>query len=305
MNKIGFIAIWVLCLSTTNTRSQTPDASDYFPLQVGNTWIFDLYEFPDIFVLRDTISIIDSMVLDDKTYFLFDKYFTIEGLEDSVYLRSENDKVFRYQNGREELWFDFSANEGDDWSIKMRTAWEDTLVQVSVSLDKKQYTRTINNRILTNLFYFFFDYAVDWGWSYTLAPELGCVGCGRAAIAPRWFTFSSGTINGIHYPDLTTSVESYIRSAKEKVSLSVYPNPFNSATRIIINPSETPNIGMQIIYIYDITGRIVKTFSLSPETRQLIWNGENTQGTIVPSGVYFVVFTSDNFQISEKIVFVR
>lgn len=131
--------LFLLIFSAAFGQALYTQTNDYFPLQVGNTWIFDLYNLlPDEYVGQDTISIIDSLTIDSKTWFLFNRYFTIHELEDSVYLRAEEDKVYRYQAGREELWFDFTANEGDSWQISTRISAWDTLVPVTVKLQKKK-----------------------------------------------------------------------------------------------------------------------------------------------------------------------
>lgn len=283
--------------------------NDYFPLQVGNTWVFDLYEWPDVLVLQDTISIIDSLTIDSKTWFLFNRYFTIHELEDSVYLRAEEDKVYRYQAGREELWFDFTANEGDSWQISTRISAWDTLVPVTVKLQKKKYTHSVNNRTFENCFNFSFDFAVDNKWYYTIAPGAGCIDLSIAGTLLRRFSFRNGVINGIVYPDLVTSVGSNNKLEQDVINkqmLSIYPNPFNSSTRIVINAPKALGHTKPEVHIYDVNGRIIKKFSLSPEnTTQIMWNGENDNGMIVPSGLYFVAIRFDREYVVKKVVFVR
>ena len=219
------------------------------------------------------------------------------------------DKVFRYQDGREELWFDLSANEWDTWRIKTRFAAEDTLVPVMVTLYQKDFSFSLNNRAFENAHEFGFVFAVDFGWSYTLTPQFGCVFSEVIAIASRWYKFKSGTINGVYYPDLVTLVEAEDKLEHDSIyksMLSVYPNPFNSTTRIIVNTPKVPGSIRQPLYIYDITGRRVKTFSINTaKTTQIIWNGENDYGTIMPSGVYFVVLYYDKKYVTQKLLFVQ
>jgi len=306
-SKIAFLFLIVsLATTTTPLHAQT---NDYFPLQVGNTWVFDLYEWPDVFVRRDTISIIDSLTIDSKTWFLFNRYFTIHELEDSVYLRAQDDKVIRYQNSREELWFDFAANEGDSWQIKTRFAAEDTLVPVTVELVNKNFTFSANDRTFENCYYFGFDFAVDYGWSYVLAPNFGCVSFDVVSILPRWYVFRSGTISGVFYPDLVASVESentFKPGENDQTIFSVYPNPFNTSTRIVINTAKAQGHIKPEMYIYNINGRIIKTFSLAPaHATQIIWNGKDDNGVIVPSGVYFVSVRFGRRNIVKKVTFVR
>ena len=303
------MVVIVLCLFATNARGQQLEASDYFPLRIDNTWVFDLYEWPDKFVLQDTISIIDSLEIDGKTYFLFDHFFTIHRLEDSVYVRTSADKVYRYYAGREELWFDLGANEGDSWLIKSHFVAEDTLVPVTVKLVKKYFSFSLNNRTFKNGVHFQFDYAIDYGWTYTLAPKFGCLFSEVISIAPQKYIFRNGTINGIHYPDLVTSADSKNKPKHDAISrpmLSVYPNPFNSSARIALNMPRAEGRIDPEIYICDIKGRKVKTFSITQAaSAEISWNGENDRGIFVPLGVYFVVLNFNNKQVTKKVVFTQ
>ena len=310
MKRIIYSTIMILCFSAISSMPQTPNASDYFPLQVGNTWIYDYYEWPDVFVLQDTISIIDSLSIENKTYFLFDKYFTSKlQLEDSVYLRVETDKVYRYKDDHEEEWFNLAAHEGDSWQREIYIPPFDSLIFVKVTLDQQNFSCSINNRTFEKCYSFGFDFMLDYGWSYVLAPQVGCVAFGIGALLPRWYKFRSGTINGVYYPDLVTLIESEDKLEHDSIyqsMLSVYPNPFNCATRIIINTPKAPGSIRPQLYIYDITGRIVKTFSINTaKASQIIWNGKNDNGTVMPSGVYFVVLYYDNKYEMQKLVFVQ
>ncbi len=75
--------------------------------------------------------------------------------------------------------------------------------------------------------------------------------------------------------------------------LSVSPNPFRRATRIsagIRNESATLHGGLGIS-IYDISGRVVKSFILPATCSSLptiVWNGTDQTGQSVPAGIYFL-----------------
>ena len=69
---------------------------------------------------------------------------------------------------------------------------------------------------------------------------------------------------------------------------SNYPNPFNPSTSIDI---ETTSKGKLLVNVYDISGRLVNTLmdnSTEPGYYTVRWNGQNLQGEIMPTGVYFV-----------------
>ena len=65
------------------------------------------------------------------------------------------------------------------------------------------------------------------------------------------------------------------------------PNPFNIETRISFNSDISGFVSLEIL---DFTGREVRTLvlnNLDPGDHSIIWQGENNQGDILPSGVYF------------------
>ncbi|MCH7761570.1 T9SS type A sorting domain-containing protein [candidate division TA06 bacterium] len=83
------------------------------------------------------------------------------------------------------------------------------------------------------------------------------------------------------------------------------PNPFSSRTMIRF---ELPTSGFVALKIYDITGRITNT--LMNEKKEagvyaLLWNGLDTRGGELPSGVYFYRLTSGGFTETKKTILLR
>jgi hypothetical protein len=70
-----------------------------------------------------------------------------------------------------------------------------------------------------------------------------------------------------------------------------YPNPFNASTVISIDGE----IQAGQLAIYDIAGRLVRTFPLSKETRSIAWDGTDSSGEAVASGTYFYSVNFDEF----------
>ncbi len=87
--------------------------------------------------------------------------------------------------------------------------------------------------------------------------------------------------------------------------LVVYPTVSRGRTTIAYN------LGNRIqgagISIYDISGRLVKTFTLSsdPSVQMVIWNGDDESGRAVSAGVYFVKLTAGEKEVVEKAVLLR
>jgi len=83
-------------------------------------------------------------------------------------------------------------------------------------------------------------------------------------------------------------------------SIMAYPNPFNSNLSISIN-SEIPGT----VIIYDILGRIIKEYSFAKGRSSLTWDGRDSNGTALSSGIYFIRTRALNGETSRKVVFLK
>jgi len=84
-----------------------------------------------------------------------------------------------------------------------------------------------------------------------------------------------------------------------------YPNPFKSETMLEykIKGNEIVNL-----IIYDVTGKEVKELVYKSQPRgdyQIVWNGKNTQGGDVPSGVYLIQLKTGTITLTQKILLIR
>jgi hypothetical protein len=92
------------------------------------------------------------------------------------------------------------------------------------------------------------------------------------------------------------------------VELALYPNhpnPFNSTTQIRY---ALPEAGSVRLAIHDIRGRTIRTLVDSrqgPGVKTVCWNGRSERGHTVSSGLYLVVLTTGNRQITRKITLLR
>ena len=105
------------------------------------------------------------------------------------------------------------------------------------------------------------------------------------------------------------SVVDFINSSNELIYQyklnQNYPNPFNPSTTI---QYEIFQIGDVKIYIYDITGRLVKELvneQKSTGKYSATWDGKDNSGNIVASGNYFYQIITNNFVQAKKMIFLK
>ncbi len=108
----------------------------------------------------------------------------------------------------------------------------------------------------------------------------------------------------------------YLQSLLEVVSpertrlLANYPNPFNPETWIPYQLATDSNVQ---ITIFNTTGNVVRTLKLGHQSegyytdrsRAAYWDGRNAIGEQVASGVYFYVFTANEFSATRKMLILK
>ena len=84
-----------------------------------------------------------------------------------------------------------------------------------------------------------------------------------------------------------------------------YPNPFNPSTTIPFTISES---GLAVVTIYDISGREIKQIlneSLRSGFYSTIWDGKNSNGVPVSSGVYYYGLKTKTFNSFKKMILIK
>ncbi len=84
-----------------------------------------------------------------------------------------------------------------------------------------------------------------------------------------------------------------------------YPNPFNPSTAIRF---QIPQAGPVTLKVYDIIGREIETLvsqQMSPGAFTANWDGRNSSGMQVGSGVYFYRLQTDGHTVTKRMVLLR
>ena len=95
------------------------------------------------------------------------------------------------------------------------------------------------------------------------------------------------------------SVESGIIPSKYNI-IEIYPNPFNPATNIQFEVAEFSQVKLSII---DVNGRLVSVLGngkMNPGQYQSLWNGGDSYGNQVSSGIYLAVLESNGMLLQMR-----
>jgi hypothetical protein len=104
---------------------------------------------------------------------------------------------------------------------------------------------------------------------------------------------------------IETGVEEVRNNDIRQQVLTVRPNPFRTNTRIAF--AVTPGISVLDVGIYDVTGRLVRSFhpALFAPGSMLIWDGRDLNGNLTSDGVYFVQAKTQQEDITLKIIKIK
>ena len=135
----------------------------------------------------------------------------------------------------------------------------------------------------------------------------------QSALRPEWVNIyladSLGQSRGSG-PSLITSVEKDIDQIipQSEILLSNYPNPFNPSTIIAFSVPYDLTNSLVELKIYDVTGRLIKTLvneNLPAGNYLTRWEGDNTSGNKVSSGVYIYSVRIGDRTVNKKMSLVK
>jgi flagellar hook assembly protein FlgD len=99
--------------------------------------------------------------------------------------------------------------------------------------------------------------------------------------------------------DSVTAIKEIIMG---NMNVMIAPNPFLTEVQMRYFVEENTQVH---IAIYDMLGREIKTLVNEQQAKgiqQIIWDGKNSQGTLVPSGNYFYRITAGTYTESGKLI---
>ena len=99
--------------------------------------------------------------------------------------------------------------------------------------------------------------------------------------------------------DLAWGSQTLLRS---EVALKANPNPFREGTTLFLN---TPRSVSATVEVYDLRGRVVRVLHngrVRPGEQQWLWDGADSQGVPVASGIYFYRVSTSEMSSVHKLI---
>ncbi len=125
------------------------------------------------------------------------------------------------------------------------------------------------------------------------------------AISPRDTTIVNDSAD-VWYEDPNPVMKAVEYLSTESVSLSNYPNPFNSETKISYQIKRTETATLEI---YNVTGKLIRHLSINqlhqPGSYEILWDGRNDSGKEVSSGTYFYKLTTPTLVVFNKMLLLK
>ncbi len=297
----------------TQSLSQDTNTVKYFPLKVGNIWVYQITATGSFCyrIQKRRIKVINTIILNSKKYFLFkDTTILISGdgwcggngsfLFDTLRIDSTNGNIYKYSYQgctflNHEITLDSLKAKLKDKifiSCGSDTNYKCTDTSSQVIFGQSRQVKAFNAVYFEGAQHR--KYSKGFGQSsygYSSIPSFNnatLIGC---------------VLDGILYGDtsfITGINQINSETPKSFLLFQNYPNPFNPKSNIKF---QIAKLGEVKIVIYDILGREI-TFlvnqQLQPGTYEVEWDGSNYS-----SGIYYYSLVTTEFVETKKMVLIK
>jgi len=289
----NYIITVLLLAAPISSLSQLRSAYDYYPLSVGNEWIYHVLQ-PDPYLNRRVVS--DTLLGDSlRVYKVVEdtglRYYHYN--EDSTVVYSSDGMPRSVNSGFAIL--DTRQGLGAKWEIRY-----DGITRAFAIKDTMWWNYCGQYRNVIQV------YEVDADKDSVVYVEpfgIYAEGIGLIQIWEESLAYSK--INGVECGERPTRIEENepLRIPKD-FQLYLYPNPVRQSAVLSINSPVRDKVEVSIV---DILGRTVREFTINPtSTRfQLVWDGRDKNGHILPNGTYFAVVRSGDLSKAVKFVYLK
>jgi len=272
---------------------------NFYPLQIGNEWIYQsvTYEYSAMGIDTIKIDTVVTKITGDTLMPNGKIYYCIEGTDggfrriDTLSLKIyEFDDLDQIESTDEYVIYDLKILDSLNWidgfgnTIEIRTS--DTEEQVGYLNETAIQTKYLgayyyNHRVLSGGF----------GLSYL---EYGCMLLATIEI------LIGAKIDGIVYSNIIDiAAEKDIYSQDFKL-YPIYPNPFNTSTSISYDIYRNSDISIKIFNSLGQMKQILFNKILQPGSYKVNWDASNFE-----SGLYFINLKSGNYTETRKCVLIK
>ncbi len=302
MKYLSFILLVLsLALTTQRTYSWDSDAAKFYPLAVGNKWVYAWYYTfmgNTVFGGYRVSKIVSDTVIGGHKYYRFSS--NVSGCNDYIFERIDSASMNVYRRssgtGTEQLLDSLFARKQGMFRGK-RNCVGFAEPQVTC-MDTNLYTFA-GNQYRSKMFYA--DGLVM--MSYRLIQNFGVVNITTVEGQSDNKTLAGCVLNGTVYGDTNTltGITQIGNEVPSGFSLSQnYPNPFNPTTQFGFRIAD---FGLVRLTVFDAIGREVEVLvnqQLQPGTYEVSWDA-----SAYPSGVYYYRLESGSFTKTKKVALIK
>ncbi len=308
------IIIVLILLSFYTITAGESDKPNYFPLHIGDKWIYEHTELPKEVTTRfNIIEIVDTVKINNKKY-----YYSSE-ITGSYWGYSLKSFSYWHLDSLKQLWGYNSRTNKEQIILGFNYPLGQTIILQIGSSTTFTHTITLmdtNETIYTpagkfSHCYFFQTEIVEIHTDFRnwYAPNIGKV---LVESEGEGLILYGANINGIVIGDTSINIPNNIARAPNKIATDIqldqnYPNPFNNETTICWSINTEKPVPVKLI-IYNIKGEEIKTLinsNLYSGFYQEQWDGRDIWGTIVPSGIYYYSIISEQKKIFKKLLLLK
>ena len=278
----------------------------YFPLKIGNIWTWHGFAYPYQPPPNERQKILNTRLINNHLYY-FSKH---DFLQNGTVLTSYSYRRIDSLTGN---FYNYDTiNHADCLMDSLNIRKNDSAYSCGGKWYRCDDTANYNifNLNIKSKSFYWTNY-FEGGDRHILA-----LGIGRVRDEQYGAQFSMGhtlqgcLINGVLYGDTSlVGINQISTEIPIDYSLSQnYPNPFNPSTKITFQIPLSRGVSegqvvLTSLIVYDALGREIQTFvneNLSPGTYEVDFDGSN-----LPSGVYFYKLSSNDINLTKKMVLIK
>lgn len=112
--------------------------------------------------------------------------------------------------------------------------------------------------------------------------------------------------NSMFYGPVSINVQGEVPPVYPEVTTlkNAYPNPFRANTSTNINV-EVKDGETGTVTIYNLQGKVVKAYNVTPGSHTITWNGTDSNGNACSSGIYLYKLSTPSANATKKMVIIK